>query len=90
MMNHPCAGCGEVEGSARREHVQGGLRMRRGPARGRKVTRALYQQLRDEEVGKLPQSAASRMTEAVALVDALVLADDFVEFLTIPAYARLE
>jgi malate synthase len=56
---------------------------------GRTVTRDLYRQVRDEELPKVGGTGAGRMREAVEILDALVLADTFAEFLTLPAYARL-
>lgn len=56
---------------------------------GRTVTAALYAQLRDEEIAKLGRAAGNRLDEAVALVDQLVLAGEFVEFLTLPGYKLL-
>ena len=57
---------------------------------GRPMTAALYTAIRDEELGTLRSSAPSyRWTDAAELLDSLVLDDAFVEFLTIPAYARL-
>jgi len=54
---------------------------------GRQIDRKLYESLRDEELGKLPQSP--HLQEARKLVDELVLGD-FVDFLTLPAYRLLE
>jgi malate synthase len=49
-----------------------------------------YRAIRDEELLRLTEPAPGyRWTDAAALLDELVLSDDFVEFLTIPAYARL-
>jgi malate synthase len=56
-------------------------------AHGGRVTRALYARLRDEERAKL--SGNGRLAEAVTLLDGLVLAPTFVEFLTGPATVRL-
>jgi malate synthase len=50
-----------------------------------------YTKIRDEELAGLqPSMPDFRWTDAVALLDELVLSDTFAEFLTIPAYARLE
>ena len=57
---------------------------------GRPLTRALYAQLRDEEVAKIGGLERGRFREAFALLDALVLADSYEEFLTTPGYQRLE
>ena len=57
---------------------------------GRPMAADLYTAIRDEELGVLQSSAPSyRWTDAAELLDSLVLDDEFVEFLTIPAYARL-
>jgi len=53
---------------------------------GRPVTRALYTQIRNEELAKLGGSTVERYEEAAELLDGLILNDAFVEFLTIPAY----
>jgi malate synthase len=52
---------------------------------GRAITADLYKQLREEEIEKLFSYGESRFREAVELLDELVLGDDFIEFLTIPA-----
>jgi malate synthase len=56
---------------------------------GRPLTADRYRAMRKEEVGALDASGDSRLDEAAAILDDLVLADDFVEFLTLPAYDRL-
>jgi malate synthase len=56
---------------------------------GRVVTVALYHQLRDEELLQLGEGLGARKADAVALLDELVLAREFAEFLTPAAYARL-
>ena len=48
-----------------------------------------YRTIRDEELRALGGAGAGRLQEAAELLDALVLADEFVEFLTLPAYDRL-
>jgi malate synthase len=60
---------------------------------GGRVTRALYEETRASELAALEQArggAPSRLRDAASLLDQLVLGDDFVEFLTIPAYQMLE
>jgi malate synthase len=57
---------------------------------GRPITAALYEQFRTEEVAKLPRPTGHRIDDAVALVDQLVLAGEFVEFLTLPGYRLLD
>jgi malate synthase len=57
---------------------------------GRVIDQALYQRLRDEELSTLTAGREQhRFAEAAALLDELVLSDEFVEFLTIPGYQRL-
>lgn len=57
---------------------------------GRTVDAALYTQIRDEELATLTHLDAERLARAAALLDTLVLNDEFVEFLTIPGYAHME
>lgn len=65
-------------------------------ADGRPITLELYRQILPEELEKIKALvgaetyAKGRYQEAAALFDTLVTADDFVEFLTLPAYDRLE
>jgi malate synthase len=68
---------------------------------GRPLTGERYRAIRDEELVALTTAAAatagaagpdatrSRLPEAATLLDKLVLDDDFIEFLTLPAYPRL-
>ncbi|HUG31169.1 MAG TPA: malate synthase [Candidatus Limnocylindria bacterium] len=68
---------------------------------GQPLTAERYRAIREEELTALtsaaaaaagaagPDAARSRLPEAAALLDKLVLDDDFIEFLTLPAYARL-
>jgi len=59
---------------------------------GAPFTADRYLALRAEELSALPGGAgggAGHRVEAAALLDDLVLADDFVEFLTLPAYEAL-
>ena len=56
---------------------------------GRAVTRDLYSQIRDEELASLGGRETSRLGVAVDLLDQLVLADEFEEFLTLRAYDHL-
>ena len=53
---------------------------------GRVATGEMYKQLRDEELKKIGGVEQGRMREAVELLDSLVLAREFSEFLTLPAY----
>ncbi|HZP95356.1 MAG TPA: malate synthase A [Candidatus Limnocylindria bacterium] len=65
-------------------------------AEGRTVTRELVRSVRDEELGKIravlgdASYAQGRFDEAASLFDEVALSDDFVEFLTLPGYARLD
>jgi malate synthase len=55
------------------------------------ITRATYESIRDEELARWSaELPASRLADAAALLDRLVLSDDFAEFLTIGAYALLD
>ncbi len=50
-----------------------------------------YTTIRDDELGRLQSSAPDyRWADASALLDELVLSDDFVDFLTLPAYGQLD
>jgi malate synthase len=57
---------------------------------GRALSAALYRELRERELEKLGGASSGRYRDAVEILDALVLDDDFVEFLTLPAYERLD
>ena len=54
------------------------------------VDPALYAAIRDEELARLREAGEGRLADAADLLDRLVLADDFAEFLTVRAYALLE
>jgi malate synthase len=56
---------------------------------GRPLAAARYRAIRDEELAALGGPTAGRLRDAAELLDQLVLDDDLVEFLTLPAYARL-
>jgi malate synthase len=62
---------------------------------GRAVTADLVRRVRDEELVRLREAlgaeafGAGRFTEAADLLERLVLAEPFVEFLTLPAYEHL-
>ena len=58
-------------------------------ADGRVFTDGLYRSIRDEELAKLGDGANTHLGEAAGLLDGLVLADAFPEFLTIRAYPLL-
>ncbi|HEX6902783.1 MAG TPA: malate synthase A [Thermoanaerobaculia bacterium] len=57
---------------------------------GRQVTPELYRELRDEELRKLGGPEGGRLRDAVEILDELVLSRDFVPFLTVAAYERLD
>jgi len=57
---------------------------------GRVVDAAFYRRIRDEELARLGGASAGRLADAAALLDRLVLDDEFAEFLTLRAYAALE
>ena len=57
---------------------------------GERVTRAMYEALRDEELKRLNAGGnAARYDEAAQILDSLVLAEAFAPFLTLEAYERL-
>jgi malate synthase len=57
---------------------------------GRQATRALYETIRTEELARLGGPTAGRYKDAAALLDTMVLSEDFPDFLTLPAYALLD
>jgi malate synthase len=59
---------------------------------GRAITADLVRQVEDEELAKLPQAAdpARRFQDARAIFEQVALADEFVEFLTLPAYDYID
>ncbi len=59
-------------------------------ADGQTITRDLYRTLRDEEVAKLGTPAGNRYSDAVEILDTLIESDEFITFLTLPAYAYLD
>ena len=56
---------------------------------GREAGEELYRAIRDEEVSRLGEGPYGHLADAAALLDELVLTDDFDEFLTLRAYPRL-
>ncbi len=61
---------------------------------GPRVTRGLAEQIITEELGKIREAYGTafdeaRFAEAVALFKEVALADDYAEFLTLPAYERM-
>jgi malate synthase len=62
-------------------------------AEGSQVTRAMYERVRGEVLAQLEEARAgqdTRLADAAALLDALVLQEEFSEFLTLGAYAMLD
>jgi malate synthase len=57
---------------------------------GEAITRERYARIRDEELAKLGGASADRYGDAASILDGLVLSDEFIPFLTIPAYAYLD
>jgi malate synthase len=57
---------------------------------GRPMTAELYTSIRDDELATLQLGVPTApWSDAAELLDELVLSDQFVDFLTIPAYQRL-
>ncbi|MEO6208151.1 MAG: malate synthase A, partial [Candidatus Limnocylindrales bacterium] len=54
------------------------------------LTADQYATIRDEESARLSSAGATRLSEAVELLDRLVLDDHFADFLTLRAYSMLE
>ena len=58
---------------------------------GERFTRAMYERVRDAEIAALTAAGGhTRLRDAAALLDELVLGDDFAEFLTLPGQRYLE
>jgi malate synthase len=57
---------------------------------GRAVDDGLYQRIRDEELARLGGAGKGRLSEAAEVLDELVLTDTPPDFLTLPAYSRLD
>ena len=57
---------------------------------GRPVTRALYEQIRDEELARLGGASVDRYADAAQILDKLILNDEFLDFLTPVAYGYLD
>jgi malate synthase len=58
----------------------------RGNAELGVVTEALYKQIRAQELEKLVAQEGNQYSDAVEILDNLVFNDQFIEFLTLPAY----
>jgi malate synthase len=56
---------------------------------GRSVTADLYKQLRDDELKKLGGINERHYRDVTEILDSLVLADEFSDFLTLLAYEKL-
>ena len=59
-------------------------------ADGRPATRALYEAIRTEELAALGGPQTARFRDAAAVLDKMVLSEEFPDFLTLPAYALLD
>ena len=58
---------------------------------GERFSRAMYERVRDAEIAALSAAGGhTRLRDAAALLDELVLGDDFAEFLTLPGERYLE
>lgn len=61
-----------------------------GQMDGAKITAELYKRIQTEELAKLEQGDGRRYAEATEILDRLILNDDFIDFLTLPAYNYLK
>jgi malate synthase len=57
---------------------------------GRAITKEMYAKIRDEEIAKLGGRDKGQIGKAADLLDKLVMAEQFEEFLTLPAYEQLK
>jgi len=57
---------------------------------GRKVTKELFRRVLDEELAKVRRFAGDRFDVARELFDQITTDDEFVEFLTLPGYEKLD
>jgi len=57
---------------------------------GRKVTKELFRRVLDEELAKVRRFAGDRFDIARELFDQITTDDEFVEFLTLPGYEKLD
>ncbi|MBY0356667.1 MAG: malate synthase A [Candidatus Obscuribacterales bacterium] len=57
---------------------------------GRQVTKELYQTIKEKELQELTKNSSGHFAQAAKILDQLVLADTFAEFLTLPAYEYLK
>jgi malate synthase len=86
------AATAEISRSQVWQWVHQGVKLAEGPT----VTRELVAKVRDEELAKIKKTvgdagyAQGKFAEAASLFDEVALSRDFVEFLTLPGYERLE
>jgi malate synthase len=85
------AATAEISRSQVWQWVHHGVKLAEGPT----VTAELVRKVRDEELAKIRTAtgdayAKGHYDEAASLFDEVALSRDFVEFLTLPGYARLE
>ncbi|HEY3108187.1 MAG TPA: malate synthase A [Chloroflexota bacterium] len=86
------AATAEIARSQVWQWVRNGVRLEGGQT----VTKELVRRIEDEEMERIRAAVSAeswesgRFAEARELFDRVALADDFVEFLTLPAYERLE
>ena len=86
------AATAEIARSQVWQWVHHGVRLNEGPI----VNRALVEQMIDQELGKIRHSigedafARGRFQDARELFERVALNEDFVEFLTMPAYERID
>jgi malate synthase len=86
------AATAEISRSQIWQWVHHGVKLAEGPT----VTRELVHKVRDEELAKIRTTigdagyAQGRFDDAAALFDEVALSTEFVEFLTVPGYARLD
>ena len=57
---------------------------------GRAATEDLYRKTRETEIARLTEGGPGRYKEAAEILDGLVLAKEFPDFLTLPAYRYLD
>ncbi|HEY6960165.1 MAG TPA: malate synthase A [Candidatus Limnocylindria bacterium] len=86
------AATAEISRSQIWQWVHHGVKLAEGPT----VTADLVRKVRDEEMAKIRTAvgdasyAQGKFDEAASLFDEVALSKDFVEFLTLPGYARLD
>jgi malate synthase len=84
------AATAEISRSQIWQWLHNGIHLAEGP----QVTAALVEQVIDSELAKIAEAYgdaydAARFAESVALFKEVALADDYAEFLTLPAYERM-